>query len=254
MNLINNKSIVSNQYIDDKNLNIRIMLHQKYSENKQGFSNWIYEKYGDLSGLSVLEIGCGNGDIWKDKNIDKIDKLILTDFSNGMLDSAKSNLKNNNISFKVCDIQNLPFDNNSFDVVIANMMLYHVPDISKGLSEVKRVLKDNGKFYCATFGENSVGRFTAEILDAEDNTNKKFTLQNGKKILEKHFKKIKKEEYADKLIISDIEDMIKYIFSLKDMYTFNVIDENILREKLNKKMHNGVLTVPKEYGIFVSTK
>lgn len=35
--------------------------------------------------------------------------------------------------------------------VIANRMLYHVPDLNKGLSEARRVLKNGGPFYCATY-------------------------------------------------------------------------------------------------------
>ena len=50
--------------------------------------------------------------------------------------------------FECADIQNLPYPDESFDVVIANMMLYHVPDIARGLSEVRRVLRRDGRFFC----------------------------------------------------------------------------------------------------------
>ena len=52
------------------------------------------------------------------------------------------------VKFECADIQNLPYQDASFDVVIANMMLYHVPDIARGLSEVRRVLRRDGRFFC----------------------------------------------------------------------------------------------------------
>ena len=58
------------------------------------------------------------------------------------------------------------FKDNSFDIVIANMMLYHVPDIHKGLSEVRRVLKSDGAFYCATYGENGIVEYISSLLES----------------------------------------------------------------------------------------
>ena len=47
---------------------------------------------------------------------------------------------------------------------IANMMLYHVPNLDKGLSEVKRILTREGYFYCATYGENGIIPFIVSLL------------------------------------------------------------------------------------------
>ena len=89
--------------------------------------------------MKVLELGCGTGDMWKNSQslIKACSKLILSDFSEGMVATTKSNIGNyENTEYKVIDIQEIPYENETFDVVIANMMLYHVPDIDKGLNEV----------------------------------------------------------------------------------------------------------------------
>ena len=65
----------------------------------------------------------------------------------------------------------------TFDIVIANMLLHHVNDIDKAISEVNRVLKKGGIFYCATFGENGVVDFLASLLKDEVNQD----LENKKK-------------------------------------------------------------------------
>ena len=70
------------------------------------------------------------------------------------------------------------------------MMLYHLPDLNHGLSEVKRVLTENGVFYCATYSENGIMPFIAGLFKEygiEDTSNKNFTLQNGYGILKKIF-------------------------------------------------------------------
>ncbi|MEI6580515.1 MAG: class I SAM-dependent methyltransferase, partial [Eubacteriales bacterium] len=74
-----------------------------------------------------------------------------------MVDQAKALFSHNPIfTFEQIDIQDIPYENNSFDIVIANHMLYHVPNMEKALSEVFRVLKPDGCFYATTLGRNSL--------------------------------------------------------------------------------------------------
>lgn len=258
MSQINDTSIVTKQYADTNNLNTRISIHEKYSTNKMGFMNWIISKYEINDGMKVLELGCGTGDIWKkqDAIINNCSKLVLSDFSDAMVNETKNNLKEyKNIEYKVVDIQNIPFDNDSFDVIIANMMLYHVPDLSQGLKEVRRVLKNGGKFYCATYGEHGIIQYLSKILSkygVQDNVNKNFTLQNGKNILSEIFDNVKQLDYQDSLQVTDVEDMVDYIYSLSGMTTLSQVPKESVRKVLIENMADGFLNVPKEYGMFIA--
>ena len=260
MSTINNSGIVKEQYKDSSNLNTRISIHSKYSVNKQGFGNWIISNYNLKNGARVLELGCGTGDMWKNhlNIIDNVSQLILTDFSDGMIKTTKETLgENDKLSYKVVDIQNIPFEDESFDIVIANMMLYHVPDLAKGLSEVKRVLADDGVFYCATFGENGIIQYLSSLLKdygVEDNVNKNFTLQNGAQKLGTYFASVAKLDYEDALEVTDIDDIIDYIYSLSSMTELSSAARQDIKQILEKHMVNGVLHVPKEYGMFVCGK
>ena len=184
MSEINDTSVVKQQYAKASNLNTRISIHDKYSTNKMGFGNWIVSNYKIDKGMRVLELGCGTGDMWKGRKslIRACSKLILSDFSDGMVAATKETIGNyDNIEYKVLDIQEIPYEDKSFDIVIANMMLYHVPNINKGLAEVRRVLKNGGAFYCATYGEHGIIEYLSKILSeygVEDSINKNFTLQN----------------------------------------------------------------------------
>ena len=184
-------------------------------------------------------------------------KLTLSDFSEGMLATTKSNIgEYDNVDYKVIDIQEIPFEDETFDVVIANMMLYHVPDIDKGLAEVRRVLKRGGDFYCATYGEHGIIEYLSKILSTygvEDNINKNFTLQNGYEILSKTFSKVEKLEYIDSLVVTNIDDMVEYVYSLSSMTSLNSVPRQVIKEILINNTKNGILNVPKEYGMFISS-
>ena len=80
--------------------------------------------------------------------------ITLSDLSSGMVASARRNLKTTgrNFKFKEIDAQFIPYDEQTFDVVIANHMLYHVPDKIKAIAEIKRVLKPNGRLIATTVG------------------------------------------------------------------------------------------------------
>lgn len=255
----NDIPIIKKQYANANNLNTRISIHDKYSTNKMGFGNWIVSNYKIDKGMKVLEIGCGTGGIWKNREtiIRSCSKLVLSDFSEGMITTARENLSHyDNIEYKVFDIQEIPYEDETFDVVIANMMLYHVPDIDKGLSEVRRVLKKNGSFYCATYGKHGIIEYLSKILvdyGVKDNINKNFTLQNGFEILNKWFLRVKRLEYIDSLEITNVDDMVDYIYSLSSMALLKNVPKNEIRDILLKNMDNGVLNVPKEYGMFIAS-
>ena len=258
MSDINDKKVVEKQYATSANLNTRISIHDKYSTNKQGFGNWIYSHYEIEDGARVLELGCGTGSMWKghDELIKKCSELVLSDFSDAMVETTRQTIGEfPNITYRSIDIQNIPYDDTSFDVIIANMMLYHVPDLSKALTEVRRVLKPNGKFYCATYGEHGIIEYLSKLLGeygVEDNVNKNFTLQNGEAILSSVFKNIKKVNYEDSLAVTNIADLVDYIYSLSSMSALSSQPREKIQTLLQQHMINGVLTVPKEYGMFIA--
>lgn len=157
MDQVNDARQVKSQYEKADNLKIRISLHRKYSTNKQPFGQWIFEQYDLRENMRILEVGCGDGSMWKDadEKLPRGASLLMTDFSAGMLEEAKRNVQGEKVSFLQADIQHLPFENESFDAVMGNMMLYHVPVIHLGLSEVFRVLKKGGVFMLPLTGKTA---------------------------------------------------------------------------------------------------
>ena len=255
---INSSNAVRRQYGTADRLNIRISIHSKYSTNKQGFGNWIASHYQIREGMSVLELGCGTGDMWTGKQeiVSRCSRFILSDFSEGMLDKAKETLSGlSGIEYRLVDIQEIPFGDHVFDVVIANMMLYHVPDLPRGLREVRRVLKEDGTFCCATYGENGMMAYIAGLFpdqSAREQVNSNFTLQNGEEKLRSVFGSVRKLLYEDALEITDVDDMVDYIRSLTGMSDLQKLPPEEIRAVLQAHMRGGILRVPKEYGMFIA--
>lgn len=255
---LNDSAAVRQQYSTPANLSTRISIHSKYSTNRQGFGNWIVSHYGLRPGMSVLELGCGTGEMWlgKQEMIRGCARFVLSDFSEGMLEKARGILGDTDgIDYRVIDIQAIPFPDQSFDAVIANMMLYHVPDLSKGLGEVRRVLKQGGSFFCATFGERGMMDYICSLFSAygvKNSVNRSFTLQNGESRLRGVFRSAECLRYEDALEVTDVEDMVDYICSLAGMSELRQLPRDVIRAVLEKNMSGGILRVPKEYGMFIA--
>ena len=249
---------VQKQYQTAEKLNTRISIHDKYSTNKQPFGDWILSHYDIRPGMKILELGCGTGSMWVNNlHLLKGARLTLTDFSEGMLEAAKRNIHSDNVEFWQVDIQSIPYGDRSFDAVIANMMLYHVPDLDTALSEVRRVLKSGGRFYCATYGIHGIMEFTNDLLTGtgiSGSIGTAFTLQNGQKILSRHFETVQRLDREDGLAITDIHDFADYIYSLSSLTDIQSLPRNVLLRKLAERVENGILYVPKEYGMFICSK
>ena len=243
------------QYKTAERLNRRISIHDRYSVNRQGFGSWIFERYRFRPGDSILELGCGTASMWAGRTLPEGCILYLTDVSEGMLETAEKNLgERDNVEYKKADILSLPFTEESFDVVIANSMLYHVPDIEKGLKEVRRVLKKGGVFYCATYGEHNFTDKLAEWfkLSGEDfKPNHNFTMQNGKEILGRYFDEITPMFYEDSLHVTETEDLVEYLRSLASFKAVIDLPVQKIRDILKEHAADGSIDLPKEYGMFI---
>ena len=266
LNKMNKTANVKQQYSDDKNLAARLKLHAKHSTNKQGFGSWLREKYVFSENYRILELGCGNGAQWENK-IDVLPKgcnITLSDLSDGMVNAVKEKYeKHQSFAFKQIDIQDINFPDETFDVVVANHMLYHVPDLVKAFSEVKRVLKVGGKIYAATNGNRGLIPFLHEVFKRFDPDTKAFThqvsfvLQNGYEMLIKHFSDVKRLDYEDSLSITETQDLMDWIKSTITASTINNIEKYfddlfVYFEDMRKK--DGAINIPKEVGVFISTK
>ncbi len=219
----------NNQYKSSANLDARAALHRRFRTAVTPWQVWVFDHLELREGTAVLECGCGPGWLWRE-NIARIPPdchITLTDLSAGMVAETKTALQHSghDFRFQSANIQKLPFPDDSFDVVIANHMLYHVPDLPTALREVRRVLKGDGRFFAATNGQNHLRElwqiglelwpeandWLQQLLSAEWSFS--FQLENGKEWLTAVFPHISLFRYDDHLAVTEAEPILDFLFS-----------------------------------------
>jgi len=258
------------QYNNSGNLKARIELHGRFSTNPADWFRWVFDHFQSAPQASLLELGSGSGRLWL-RNKDRIPpgwQITLSDNSPGMLADARRNLRDvpHPFEYRQIDAQELPFPDESFDGVIANHMLYHVPNRQKAFAEIKRVLKPQGRLYAATNGENhmyeldglmdAINPELSRYIDVRFNT-RGFNLENGAAQLEPWFSCMEIYPYIDSLQVSEAAPLAAYVCSMIDQKVtaeMKVNPEKVqhhFQEILNRK---GVIHIQKSTGLFVAIK
>ncbi len=95
------------------------------------------------TGSKILDLGCGNG--ISARLLNQVDfDVVGTDISPLFLKEAR-NWENPKLRYQVCDVLELPFENESFDVICSNELIEHLPDVETALTEMVRVVRKDGK-------------------------------------------------------------------------------------------------------------
>lgn len=258
------KYLVKSQYKDASNLDARITLHQKFSTNPQGWPNWVFDQLLHLpDNANILELGCGSGVLWKEtsQRVPAGWTITLSDLSDGMLDSAWRNLVITGRSFKFerIDAQFIPYADGTFDAVIANHMLYHVPDRRRAFKEVRRVLKEEGILFASTLGKNHM-REMWDLLERVGSLKRymvtsAFTFENGKEQMQEFFPHVELSHYPDNLRVTDVSAMMAYIRSMASTAEFQEDVFRFIERELNEAMkQNGDFFIEKAAVLFKASK
>jgi SAM-dependent methyltransferase len=212
------------QYRDATNLNARIALHVRFSTNAYGWMPWVFDQLTLAPDSRVLELGCGPGRLWQ-LNLTRMPAgwdVTLSDFSPGMVRQARHNLdaQAGRFHFAVVDAQALPFAGERFDAVIANHMLYHVPDRARALGEMRRVLRPGGRLYASTVGRahlreirELLRRFDPAVLSWGEPALGPFLLENGGDEIARDFVRLAVHRYADALAVTEAEPLVAFVAS-----------------------------------------
>lgn len=263
--MIDQHYMLTHQYKTASNLGARIQLHERFSTNPVNLQHWVFDQFDLAPNAHILELGCGPGTLWH-KNLERIPqswKITLSDFSAGMVQEIQRNLPadDERFTFQVIDAQVIPFDDNSFDAVLANHMLYHVPDLSQALSEIRRVLRPQGKFYATTNGGahlQEIRMFMQQagfgasngVMGSEDGA---FRLENGLELLASWFSQIELRRFAGDLAVTEAEPVVTFILASVKPETINEQKVEILRTLIDQELvRHGVVHITKDTGIFIA--
>ena len=224
---------IKEQYASSKNLEARISIYQ-YSVDTKPFSKWLAEQITPENYVKILELGCGTGNLWRDlKNSFCNCEILLSDFSEGILKKAKENLGENTFNYEIIDFHNIPYADKTFDIIISNHNLYHALDLNKVLSEIWRVMKDNGVFYSTTSSTENMASLR-ELLGITDDTiwpnsvvTSTFGAETGFEILSHYFQYTERRFNQDELRITDFAPIINYFMSVRDERVHQIVKQSL---------------------------
>lgn len=249
------------QYQNASNISARIRLHEMYSQNQTGWFPWIYHNCKITDGMRILEIGCGDGTLWNE-NMAKLPQnisVVLSDISEGMLRDVRRRIgSDSRFSFQAFDCHRIPFGSDSFDLVIANHVLFYCDDIAKVCREVSRVLVSGGTFLCSTYGASHMQEITALVQEFDsriqlsgDALYARFGLENGAELLAPYFSEISTRLYDDALYVTDAAPLIEYILSCHGNQNQYLLERyQDFRRFVEKKTLKG-FHITKSAGLFI---
>ena len=152
------------------------------------------------------------------------------------------------------DDQALPFDAGTFDAVVANHMLYHVPDLDAALSEFARVLRPGGRLFAAANGRDHF-REVRDILGTHWRYIDVFGLETGPHRIAKYFDDVAVERYDDAIESPEADPVVAYVLSMTTFWSLN--DDRVadLRRQIDAEIaRSGVFHISKDPGVITATR
>ena len=267
----NDPNIVKQHYLTDDVLKVRQEIHTTYTVPKVDFVDWVLDTIKWQGGEQLLDVGCGSGNYYStllEKNSSV--RYIGMDLSVGML------VKHPGTGEVICaDAEKMPFPTDTFDVVMANHMLYHLPDLKAGLLEFRRILKPNGILIVATNSSQSMPelqvlmRRAILLLTRTAGTQVRppaaasdlFALENGSRILSHHFYAVVRHDLPTKLVFPDTDPLMRYLESTRSLREPQLPEDvnwddvmMVMNQQASHLVnHLGELSITKITGVLVAT-
>ncbi|MBG7609528.1 MAG: class I SAM-dependent methyltransferase [Anaerolineae bacterium] len=267
--------LTEQQYATEDQLRVRISTHELFSQPKTNFPQWVLEHLNWQDIHTVLDIGCGAGIYipYLQKFLFDEGVIISADLSLGMLrDVAKKSFANG-ANLLNARARHIPLPDSSCDVVLANHMLYHIPDIPTVIQEIRRVLRPGGSFVAATNAESSMLGFLDEFKKACQSLGvslpnlqaffrKNFTLESGGNYITPYLKQMEIHNLESELVFPESTPVLAYIQSMHTFYQSHLpahIRWSSVLDQLQKQIdtiiqYQGVFRVQKKTGVFIAYK
>jgi SAM-dependent methyltransferase len=153
----------------------------------------------------VLEVGGGPG---------------MVDSSARMVELARAR----GVDARVGDVQELPFGDGEFDCAVAAWMLYHVPDLDRGLSELRRVLRPGGRLVAVTNGREHMQELRR--LAGDWAWERRFRREEAVGLLEPHFVRVERRD-VDAWVTVEPDGVQRWVESLGGGPRTKLVDEPV---------------------------
>lgn len=256
---------MAEQYGDGYRLAARARLFSHRAEEGEAWLPWVARHLPIGAGARLLDVGCGPGKIW-----DAVAPclpgdvmLTLTDLSPGMVAAAQARCALHPfaaVQGQVASADALPFEDASFDGVVAMHMLYHLRDPESAVAEMQRVLRPGGFVAVTTNGVANLHQFYAlgTVVGGmpQDPATLSFGFDEASRIMNRWFDRVAFHLSAGRLRITSREDVYLALTSFPPGDSADADRLAALRGAIDAAFEaaGGVLDVEKESGLFVAVR
>ncbi len=218
-------------YASDGPLQTRVDTHRRYSRLQEPWGDWLLGLVTIDPHAAVLDAGCGTGAILLSATrLTLRGRVVGVDQSQAMLDRCRADANDAGLRVHLArgDVQRLPFADASFDLVMMNHMLYHVPDIPTALTEARRILRPGGVFLAATNSVDSMPQLAKALRGAwvsaglgeppsGEGLARRFGLENGGALVGEVFGNVARHDRRDALMFPTPDPFLAYAASMAPM-------------------------------------
>ena len=204
---LDDPELVAREYATEEGLVARASVYQGIAGPDA--RDAVVEAIGEVSPARVLEVGCGWGDLALRIARELGAEVVAADLSPRMVELARAQ----GVNARVADVRSLPFDSGAFDCATANWVLYHVPDLDLGLSELARVLRPGGRLVAATNGLRHLNELWDLVGRDRASEPVRFFTETAEPFLVRHFAHVERRELEDAVTFADAAAVRGYIAS-----------------------------------------
>ncbi|MBA3842846.1 MAG: class I SAM-dependent methyltransferase [Actinobacteria bacterium] len=199
------QAVVKEQYATEANLRARQALW--IGAEGEDAKEILWQQIVLAKPRRLLEVGGGQGELAERIQRDLGAQVSFLDFSPRMVELAQVR---GVVDARQGDVQALPFEEGSFDTAVAAWMLYHVPDLDRGLSELARVLDDDGSLIAVTNSEHHIAELRELFAYPRDAFTMSFNSENGEDFLRRHFASVERFDCEVRATVRDRGTLVAY--------------------------------------------
>jgi SAM-dependent methyltransferase len=200
----NEADSVREQYATEKNLQARQALWVGAVGDDPKEVLW--RTVSEWQPRRVLEVGGGQGELSERMQRELNAEVTFLDISPRMVELARDR----GIEAQEGDVQQLPFADGSFDTVVAAWMLYHVPDIDRGLAEMARVLVPGGALIAVTNSVDHISELRDLMAYPPGVFEMSFNSENGEEMLHRHFAEVERVDTVTTATVHERSILVAY--------------------------------------------
>lgn len=232
---LNDPELVAREYADESRLVARRRAWREFLDGESS-DEWTFAAVAERRPQAVLEVGCGWGELAERMTRELPAKVVAFDPSPRMTELARDR----GVQAFSADAQAIPLRDSTVEAVVANAVLYHIPDLDLALAEITRVLTGDGGFVATVF---DAGRFPELFaLVGREPPAIPVRVDNAEELLRRHFEHIEARIGTHALVFPDADEVRTYLASTITMHDLADAVEDF----------EGGLRTERTFGVFVA--